>query len=145
MTETIASYLAADHRRCDHLLAACEEAVSAGAWEATDAAAASLRDAMLRHFGLEEDLLFPQLEQASPMSSGPAQVMRAEHRQMRQLLEDLDQAVRDRDPDACLGGLETLHLLVQQHNAKEEGILYPLSDAALGAAADALLGRMRAA
>ena len=37
------------------------------------------------------------------------------------------------------------HLLVQQHNAKEENILYPMADQALGAAAERLVRRLQQA
>jgi len=143
MTNTISSYLTRDHRRYDHLLSACESAVSKRVWQAADEAAAGLRDAMHRHFALEEDLLFPEVERASPMAGGPTSIMRMEHEQMRQLLADLGQAIRDRDSDTCIGELETLHFLNQQHNAKEEGILYPLADNSLSGSTETLLERMR--
>jgi len=144
VTDSIASYLTEDHRRCDHLLSACEAAFAAGAWGAADSTTADLRDAMLRHFSLEEDLLFPEVERASPAAAAPTRIMRMEHRQMCQLVDDLQAAVRARDRDTCLGNLETLHLVSQQHNAKEEGILYPLADGVLSGSAAALLKRMRA-
>jgi len=144
MKDTISRNLTQDHRRCDHLLAALEAAVSSNAWDSADGAAAAFRDALLRHFALEEEMLFPEVEQASPMAAGPTSVMRMEHLQMRNLLDDLAAAVRARDRDTCLGDLETLHLLGQQHNAKEEGILYPLADDALDESAEALLTRMQA-
>jgi hypothetical protein len=40
--------------------------------------------------------------------------------------------------------VETFNLLAQQHNAKEEGILYPLADGVLAGGADGLVARMRA-
>lgn len=144
MSNAISLYMAGDHRRCDRLLAACEAAVGAQAWPATDAALVELRAATLRHFALEEELLFPAVEQASPMAGGPTRVMRMEHRQMRQLIEDLVAAVGTRNRNDCLGTLETLHLLAQQHNVKEEGILYPLCDRALQAVAEELLTRLQA-
>lgn len=144
MTNPISRYMTDDHRRCDRLLAACEAAVGANDWSASNAAAIDLHDATLRHFALEEDILFPAVEQANPRAGGPTGVMRMEHRQMRRVIEDLAAAVRTRNRDDCLGTLETLHMLVQQHNAKEEGVLYPLCDGALGDRAEDLLTRMQA-
>lgn len=145
MTDAVSSYLTEDHRRCDHLLGACEAAIVAKAWVASDESFAALRNAILRHFSLEEEILFPQIEQANPAAAGPARIMRMEHDQMRQLLTDLEDALGRRERDTCLGSMETLNFLAQQHNAKEEGILYPLADGALSAAADGLVARMRAA
>lgn len=143
MNDLISSFLTRDHRRCDQLLAACETAVSKRVWKAAGEASADLRDALHRHFALEEELLFPEVEQASPMAAGPTSIMRMEHEQMRQLLADLGQSIRDCDRGACLGELETLHFLSQQHNAKEEGILYPIADGALSGSSEVLLERMR--
>jgi hemerythrin-like domain-containing protein len=70
--------------------------------------------------------------------------MRMEHQQMRQLLDELATALRTRDRETCLGDLETLHMLNQQHNAKEEGILYPLAGRALQDNAESLMQRLRA-
>ena len=145
MNDLISSFLTRDHRRCDQLLTACETAVSKRVWKAADEASEGLRDAMHRHFALEEELLFPEIEQASSMAAGPTSIMRREHDQMRQLLTDLGQAVVDRDRNTCLGALETLHFLNQQHNAKEEGILYPLADDALSGSSEVLLECMRRA
>ncbi len=58
---------------------------------------------------------------------------------MRQMLGDLLAATQARDQDDCLGVLDTLHLVIQQHNAKEEAILYPLADRTLAVRAPELL------
>ena len=65
--------------------------------------------------------------------------MRMEHEQVRQLLSDLLAAAGAEDATDCVGIIETLHMVVQQHNAKEEGILYPIADRALEDQAAALL------
>ena len=144
MNDAISRFFTDDHRRCDHLLASCESAIAARAWQDADEAASAVRDALLHHFVMEEEVLFPELEQANPVAGGPARVMRMEHQQIRQLLDDLAEAVRGRDSDTCLGNLETLHMLSQQHNAKEEGILYPLADNSLRDATESLVRRLRA-
>jgi iron-sulfur cluster repair protein YtfE (RIC family) len=144
MNESISGYFTEDHRHCDRLLAACEAEISANAWQAADEAAIALRDRLLHHFVLKEGILFPELEQANPAAGGPTGVMRMEHQQIRQLLEDLAEAVSARDTDTCLGDLETLHMPGEQHNAKEEGILYPLADRSLQDSAETLIDRLRA-
>jgi iron-sulfur cluster repair protein YtfE (RIC family) len=145
MADTISRYLADDHRRCDRLLAACETAIGSGDWAVADEAATLFRTATLRHFTLEEDLLFPAVEGANLSATGPTNVMRMEHRQIRQLLDDLTGDLRRQDSDACLGDLETLHMLSQQHNAKEESVLYPMSDLSLAGTAGDLVARMEKA
>ena len=71
------------------------------------------------------------------MSGGPTEMMRYAHEQMRALLAQMREACAARDADAYGGAAETLLMLMQQHNMKEENILYPMCDRALGAGADA--------
>jgi iron-sulfur cluster repair protein YtfE (RIC family) len=142
MSQTIASTLTEDHRRCDRLLAEVEGATARGDWATAQAESLELLQAMEGHFRFEEEVLFPPLESSEPMARGPTGVMRSEHRQIRVLLGELAQAAQANDRADTLGLLETLHYSVQQHNAKEEGILYPLADRQLGDSAGALLARL---
>ena len=65
------------------------------------------------------------------MTQGPTAVMRMEHEQMRSLLSQLTEAVSRQDGPRFLGLSETLMVLMQQHNMKEEQMLYPMCDRAL--------------
>jgi len=71
MTETISRYLTDGHRRCDRLLAACETAITATDWSVVYEKTAPYREPMLHHFELEERVLFPELELASPAARAP--------------------------------------------------------------------------
>ncbi len=141
MPDSIAETLTADHRRCDHLLALVESVIDGGDWDLVASRVRDLGQAMEDHFLFEEETLFPLLEAAAPMASGPTGMMRGEHQQVRRLVTELAAAARTRDAGECLGLLETLHLVVQQHNAKEDAILYPMADQALGAVAADLAAR----
>jgi iron-sulfur cluster repair protein YtfE (RIC family) len=131
MMTAITDTFTEDHHRCDRLLAAAEASAGGSDWAAIGAAAAALSAAMERHFTLEEDIVFPALVQVFFVAENPIEIMCSEHAQMRQLLADLGEAVGARDKSGFLGILETLHFLVQQHNYKEEGIIYPMADGAL--------------
>lgn len=139
---TFTQYLGGDHQRCDALFALAEQAVHA---RADDASAAHGRfvEAMEHHFGLEEDLLFPAFESATGTRMGPTTVMRHEHEQMRQLFEQMSGDLTDGRYDDYLGAAESLLILMQQHNAKEEQMLYPMCDDALAYSRDNLLQDMR--
>jgi iron-sulfur cluster repair protein YtfE (RIC family) len=116
------------HKHCDEIFADAEEACGNGDW-ATGAAAFELLHGQLEtHFASEEEILFPAFEAATGMTSGPTEVMRSEHRQMRDLLAQMQGAIASRDSDAFGGAAETLLILMQQHNMKEENILYPMCD-----------------
>ena len=131
MSSAITDTFTADHHRCDHLLAESERRLTAGDWPAAGEATAGLAAALEHHFAVEEKTLFPELAQVFRVAENPIEVMVGEHAQMRALLVDLHEAVAARDQPAALGILETLHFLIQQHNYKEEGVLYPMADGAL--------------
>lgn len=124
------------HKHCDDLFVAAEDAVQRGDWAAATAAFSRFDDQMKAHFEAEEGVLFPTFEAASGMSDGPTQMMRYEHEQMRSLLGQLAAACSARDGDSYAGVAETLLMLIQQHNMKEENILYPMCDQALGSRAE---------
>lgn len=88
-------------------------------------------------------MLFPAFENATGMTQGPTQVMRMEHGQMRELTEQMNQALAAQDADAFAGAAETLLILMQQHNMKEENILYPMCDQALAGQVDTLAAELQ--
>jgi len=126
------------HRHCDDLFVAAENSVQNGDWAAATPAFERFREQIQTHFEAEEGLLFPAFEAATGMSAGPTQMMRHEHEQMRTLLAQLAAACETRDEESYAGVAETLLMLMQQHNMKEENILYPMCDQALGAEAERL-------
>jgi iron-sulfur cluster repair protein YtfE (RIC family) len=120
------------HKHCDDLFADAEEACGKGDWAAGAKAFVTFAGQLETHFLSEEEVLFPAFESATGMVSGPTEVMRGEHRQMRGLLAQMKQALDERDGEGFGGTAETLLIMMQQHNMKEENILYPMCDNALG-------------
>lgn len=143
--QTFSEFLGGDHHACDDLYARAEQAVSEGRWMEAKAAHAAFIAAMEQHFAMEEQALFPAFEAATGSDMGPTQVMRYEHTQMRELFAALDAAATAEDAEEYLGNGETLLILMQQHNAKEEQILYPMSDRVLGGERATVFERMEAA
>lgn len=141
---TISQFMEDDHRHCDELFAAVENLVAAGEWQAAASAYEKFHTAMEHHLAMEEQELFPAFELASGSTMGPTQVMRMEHRQMRDLFEAMRAAIEARETEEYLGAGETLLILMQQHNMKEENILYPMTERALPDEGEAVLQRMRA-
>ena len=139
----ITSAMQHHHKLCDDDFADAEDAARKGDWAACAATYGKFRTEMLAHFGVEEEVLFPAFEQRTGMAGGPTAVMRMEHVQMRTLLEQLQRALDAGSLDDFLGLGETLNVLVQQHNMKEEQMLYPMCDRALGDQADELLQRLQ--
>ncbi|HRX71551.1 MAG: hemerythrin domain-containing protein [Candidatus Competibacteraceae bacterium] len=128
----VTTFMSDDHRHCDHLFAAAEDAAAHGDLSACRTRFQEFQSAMERHFTMEEQALFPAFEDATGNNMGPTRVMRLEHQQMREVLAALAEALAADDLDEYLGQAETLLILMQQHNIKEEQMLYPMSDRALG-------------
>ncbi len=136
--------LAAHHKACDEDFALAEEAVSEGDWVRAGVLLPSFSGALEAHFRVEEERLFPAFEARTGMTGGPTRMMRMEHVQMRALLAELDTALSAKDQDEFLGCAETLLMLMQQHNMKEENILYPMCDQALSGDAGTLASAIQA-
>lgn len=128
---TLSSLMTEDHRACDHDFARIETQVDRGDWSAAAAAMSDFARALETHFGTEEQLLFPRFEAATGMQGGPTAVMRAEHADMREFLERMSAAIQRQDADDFGGEAETLLIMIQQHNMKEENILYPMCETRL--------------
>ncbi len=135
--------LPAHHRHCDELFATAEDAVQRGDWANAKAAFERFRAQMKAHFDAEEDILFPAFEAAAG-GAGPTGMMRYEHEQMGGLLSQMAEACAARDADAYAGAGETLLMLMQQHNMKEENILYPMCDRVLGEGAHSMGDKLAA-
>jgi len=139
---TIRSFMTDDHRRCDDLFAEAEQAVGKGDWVLASATFGHFRSAMLAHFDSEEKTLFPTFEAKTGMRLGPTQVMRMEHEQLRSLMVDAADALQTANAEDYLGLADTLVIMMQQHNIKEENMLYPMCDQHLSAESPAILERL---
>jgi hemerythrin-like domain-containing protein len=143
--ENIRNLMAAQHRQCDDCFVSVEQSVASAAWADASAAFEHFKDATLRHFAIEETILFPAFEAHTGMRMGPTQVMRGEHTQLRELIATAEAALAARDADDYSGIAETFLIMVQQHNMKEENILYPMCDQHLTESLGVLLPQLQSA
>jgi regulator of cell morphogenesis and NO signaling len=137
--------LAWDHDRLESLEGAAFRARESGDLQAAFDLYSEFATGLRRHIGFEEDLLFPAFEARTglPPTAGPTAVMRAEHREIRELLEGIAGSIADA---ACSpeGLRARFHGVMEEHNEKEEGVLYPTVDELLGAdEADLLVRRIQ--
>jgi hemerythrin-like domain-containing protein len=66
-----------------------------------------------------------------------------EHTQMRQLVKDMEVELNAKNKDKFFGLSETLMMTMQQHNMKEEQMMYPMIDEAMGTESEMLLDSMK--
>jgi hemerythrin-like domain-containing protein len=134
INSSLAEYFTQDHRDCDARWADVEELLDKTDAEASREVWKKFDDSMRRHLAMEEDVLFPAFDARSGMGGGgPTAMMRMEHQQMRGLLDQIDLAIQSGDAEEALDLGDTLLMLIQQHNVKEEGMLYPMATNILGA------------
>jgi hemerythrin-like domain-containing protein len=139
---SILDFMTQKHRDCDDAFAAAEEAVSLSQWDAAAEPWRRFSDELERHLQMEELVLFPEFEQVTGSTNGPTGMMRMEHQQIRGLIHQLDSALSEQQDEEFLGLSETLMVLMQQHNMKEEQMLYPMADQAIPAS-DAIIDSMQ--
>jgi hemerythrin-like domain-containing protein len=129
---SLKEYFTGEHRRCDELWAEIEAGAESEGGQDVATRFERFAAALGRHLRMEEEVLFPAFEEATGMhDAGPTFVMRSEHEQMRGLLEQMRDAASEVDELVDLG--DTLLMLIQQHNQKEENMLYPMAEQALAA------------
>jgi regulator of cell morphogenesis and NO signaling len=134
-----------DHARLDALERAAFRARESGDLQTAFDLYSQFAVGLRRHIGFEEDLLFPAFEAKTGLSAkaGPTAVMRAEHREIRDLLEQIDGAIGDA-ASSPEGLRARFHAVMSEHNEKEEGVLYPGADDLLGPEeADRLVRRIQ--
>lgn len=120
--------LSRQHRECDDHLSKAEQALVNSEFNAASRQFTLFSLALDQHLQLEEDKLFPAFEKAVGSTTGPTSVMRHEHAEIRQLRDDAALAIRELKAGEALGFIETLNVMLQQHNVKEENILYPMCE-----------------
>lgn len=130
--DTPSKLLTGHHRSCDELFAAAEQQSQKKQWAECRLSTQRFAEELLAHFAVEETALFPAFEQATGMTAGPTRMMRIEHEQMRDLVADLLAAAEAGEQQRFMDVSDTLLVLMEQHNLKEENVLYPMCDQAVG-------------
>jgi len=127
----ISQFMIQEHRDCDTEFAAAEQAVADADWAEAETRFLTFSNDTLKHFKREEEELFPAFETQTGSTEGPTQVMRYEHEQVRSLIGKLAETIEAQDKDAYLSLCESMMILLQQHNMKEEQMLYAMCDRVL--------------
>lgn len=141
----VTEYLQNDHERLDAILDEVRSLVSSTSFGEAQKRFAQFVSGLERHIDVEEEILFSAFEEMTGMRSGPTAVMRHEHVEIRRLLGAVTDALDRASAAAFAESVESLVDVLGTHNQKEERVLYPTTDRALGseAAKVALVGRLR--
>jgi iron-sulfur cluster repair protein YtfE (RIC family) len=106
------------------MLERIELAAEIGSWHEARRRFVLFRKDLEEHMRLEEEVMFPAFDAASETREGPSNVMRVEHGEIRQSMEEIECLLSEEQSigDAVLA----LEALFSAHNIKEEQDLYPL-------------------
>lgn len=126
--DSITRYLSWDHDRLDGLLSEATQRVEQGHMAQARNIFVAFDEGLRRHIRLEEEVLFPLFEAKTGMRSGPTMVMRTEHRVIEAELNRMRHGLESGDASEYASGLSSLHGVLGTHNAKEEQVLYPITD-----------------
>ena len=120
-------YLSWDHDRLDALLDETIDLFEASSFHEARDRWAEFACGLERHIVIEETIVFPVFDALSP-AGGPTRVMRIEHEQVRRAIAAMNAALEQAATDAFDVAVEALVSVLGEHNAKEEGVLYPAID-----------------
>lgn len=120
-----------DHRECDEFFENLEEFVNNGDFEKASNLFNEWKKVNLRHFEIEENYLFPETAKSMGAKIPPIMVMEMEHQQIRNCINQMEMAINQNNGKTFLGLADTCMIMIQQHNMKEEQILYPIIDRSL--------------
>jgi iron-sulfur cluster repair protein YtfE (RIC family) len=140
----LSSYMKADHRACDEAFANMENEVSDENWANATKLFEAFASDLNHHFNMEEEVMFPAFEAREAGHCNPTPVMIMEHTQMRNVLNQLREDLEAKNKEHFFGLSETLMMTMQQHNMKEEQMMYPMIDESLGEESAMLLDEMKA-
>ncbi len=138
--ESINDYMMKDHAICDATFQRAADAARDADWAKLQSESGVFLARIARHIDLEENRLFPAFEEGSGMSAGgPTETMRDEHVQMQPLFAQMREAAAAQNAASYLEASRALHDILQQHNMKEEQMMYPMLDQSLGPQAAAAM------
>jgi hemerythrin-like domain-containing protein len=123
-------YLAADHRRIDMLIDDLCAMIEDGELERAESCVGDLDAGLRRHIRIEEEILFPIFESTVRLT-GPTLVMRVEHRKIESWLDELKDALAEGNRPHASTAMAELVQVLEEHNRKEEAVVYPRIDGAL--------------
>jgi len=139
----IANFMTEDHRKCDENFGYIEELIEGKVYDLADKEFKKWKLGMENHLDKEEKYLFLKAEEKFGGPVGPIMVMKMEHQQMRDIFSRMENAINEKDSNTFLGLAESCMILIQQHNMKEEQILYPMIDRALADQANEVIGNLQ--
>jgi hemerythrin-like domain-containing protein len=84
------------------------------------------------HHAKEEDILFKEFCKSPEVHCNPVEQMLHEHNQGREYVRGIEQGIREKNKQMLVKNSRGYAQLLREHIFKEDNILYPMADEALG-------------
>lgn len=129
---TVTDFLQSDHRRLDTIFERFQQEVKDKQWDAAAGDFTAFNTGLRKHIRAEEEILFPVFEDKTGMhDAGPTFVMKMEHKDIHELLDKIQAGTEGHNEEQVFDAAYAFLNILQNHNMKEEHILYPESDSFL--------------
>ena len=125
------TFFTEDHRRCDSTWGEFEEHVASGDDAAAQGSWKAFHDQLLLHLQMAAAGVCPAFVGAWARPGGPPAVLGQVQAPLGGRGAQMAGAANGGDLQRVLDQGDTLLMLIQQHNAKEEAMLYPMTERAL--------------
>ncbi|MCC6572292.1 MAG: hemerythrin domain-containing protein [Planctomycetes bacterium] len=141
---TVSGYLAWDHDRLDGIMEIATKLAEQDQWPRAANVLAEFKEGLFRHIDIEEAILFPAFEERTGMRDvGPTAVMRLEHVDIKEAVNDIAAAAKAKSLDDFESAKGRLLGVLVEHNMKEEQVIYPGVDQMLdGASREQLVEKL---
>lgn len=127
---TINEFMTHDHRKCDEEFVLAEQAIEKKAKDAKELFD-KFAQVTQRHFRMEEEVMFAEYNAKAGGGMNPTMVMLGEHEQMRAIMKQISDNLEQSNFEKALSMCDSLMFVIQQHNMKEEQMMYNLADRVL--------------
>lgn len=128
--KSIKKFFEEDHKRLDKIFENFEKKIN-NDFNKAKSIFHDFKIGLQRHIVWEENVLFPIFEEKTGMKNvGPTQVMRIEHKMIKEQLEKIHDKIKSSNKNISELSTKLIEIL-STHNKKEESILYPWIDETL--------------
>lgn len=127
--DTLSQAFTAHHHLLDRLFDTARTSIARGDWMLAKPEFQGFRREIETHMSVEERYLFPALAAgADTQDLALVEILRKGHKDLRSFFEEILEAILSQDAEEALALMDTVGIILAQHDKREEEELYPAVD-----------------
>ncbi|MEK8089708.1 hemerythrin domain-containing protein [Thermithiobacillus plumbiphilus] len=127
--ETLSQIFTEHHHLLDRLFDAARASIKGGDWMLAEPEFQHFRREIEKHMAVEESYLFPAMTAgADAQDIALVEILRKGHQDLRSFFEEILEAILSHDAEEALALMDTVSIILEQHDKREEDELYPAVD-----------------